>query len=97
MWCLLAPVISAMLAARGFSWKRKLIYASITLGVFALFRLAYEVFGLLEIAARQQAENPDAPSLLVLFYGAFLTSFPLAMLVFFVGRTPSLLWSKRVD
>ena len=88
-------VVSAMLASRGFSWRRKVVYASVTAGVYLTVGVAYDTLGLGEIALRQVAQNPDSPSIPLLLYLTFLTAFPLAMLVFFVGRTPSLLWSKR--
>lgn len=94
---LVVPVVSAMLAAQGFSWKRKLTYVAVTLGAYVLIGLAYDLLGLGDIAVRQATANASLPSIILMFYQVFVTAFPLAMLVLFVGRTPALLWSRVSD
>jgi len=94
---LAVPVISAMLASIGFGWRRKLVYAAFTFGLYVFTSLVAEIVGLRETAIQQLAGTGGIPSAGVVLYVAWLTTFPLAMLVLFVGRTPSLLWSKRAD
>lgn len=94
---LAVPVVSAMIAAIGFAWRRKAVYVSVTLGLYVLARVVAELAGLDDLAARELNTFGGFPSLVTMLYLAFLSTFPLAMLVLFVGRTPSLLWSKRID
>ena len=94
---LAVPVISAMLASQGFSWRRKLTYAAATLGLYVLGSLIAEATGLAAAASQQIIDPSSFPSLWVVLYMAYLSTFPFAMLVLFVGRTPSLLWSKKRD
>jgi len=91
---LAVPVISAMLAAQGFTWKRKLIYAAATLALYLLGSAIANATGLIALATDQLNSGTSFPSPWVLVYMAYLTAFPFVMLVLFVGRNPSLLWSK---
>ena len=92
---LAVPVMSAMLAAQGFTWKRKLAYyAAATLGLYVLGTLIAEATGLVDLASQQILDPTTFPSLSVVLYMAYLSTFPFAMLVLFVGRNPTLLWSK---
>jgi uncharacterized membrane protein YphA (DoxX/SURF4 family) len=91
---LAVPVTSAMLAAQGFSWKRKLTYAALTLGLYVLGSVIADVTGFLEFATQEANGAISLSSLWVILYEVYLFTFPLAMLVLFVGRRPSLLWSK---
>jgi len=94
---LAVPVASAMIASRGFSLRRKVTYVLITLGAYALAGVLAEVTGVHEAAAEQLNSNASFPSVATVIYMTFLTTFPFLMLVLFVGRTPTLLWSKRTD
>lgn len=94
---LAVPVISAMLASQGFSWKRKLTYAGATLGLYLLGSAVAEATGIVALASEQILDASSLPSLPVVLYMAYLSTFPLVMLVLFVGRTPSLLWSRKSD
>lgn len=94
---LAVPVASAMLAAQGFSWKRKLTYAALTLGLYVLGSVIAEATGFLEIATQEANGTLALSSVWVVLYEVYLFTFPLALLVLFVGRTPSLLWSKSPD
>lgn len=89
------PVVAVMLAARGFPWRRKLAYTLVTVMFFPFVMLMAEVTGLNAYAGSQLSQNQILPSLATMLYMAFLSTFPLAMLVLFVGRAPRLLWSKR--
>lgn len=91
---LAVPVMSAMLASQGFTWKRKLMYTAATLGLYVLGSLIAEATGLVELASQQILDPNSFPSLSVVLYMAYLSTFPFAMLVLFVGRNPTLLWSK---
>jgi len=94
---LAVPVISAMLASQGFSWKRKLVYASATLALYLLGSVIADATGLIELASEQISTPTSFPSPWVMLYVAYLSAFPFVMLVLFVGRSPSLLWSKSRD
>ena len=50
--------------------------------------------GVLERASQQVNEATGFPSMWTAAYAAYLTAFPLVMLVLFVGRNPALLWSR---
>jgi len=88
------PVISAMLASQGFTWKRKLVYAAATLALYLLGTAIADATGLIAAATEYVNAGTSFPSLWVLLYMAYLTAFPFVMLVLFAGRNPSLLWSK---
>jgi len=94
---LAAPVVSVMLAAEGFTWKRKLVYAVATTALYILGSAVADATGLMELANRQLTGNVALPSVWVVIYMTYLTTFPLLMLVLFAGRTPSLLWSRSTD
>ncbi len=89
------PVVAVMLAARGFPWRRKMAYALVTLTFFPFVMFVAEVTGLNAYAGMQLSQIQIFPSLGTMLYMAFLSTFPLVMLVLFAGRTPRLLWSKR--
>lgn len=94
---LAVPVVSAMLCARGFGWKRKAVYVAVTLGVYLLVGVAAGVTGFHAVAARELNSVGPFPSVPTMLYLAFLTVFPLVMLVLFVGRNPALLWERKQD
>ena len=90
--------IAVMLAAQGFSWRRRLLFAG---GTAALSLLLYEVVAhsflgraasaltALDIAVPTNWQIAAFVAVQVLFLGV-----PLAALALFVGRQPSRLWSK---
>jgi hypothetical protein len=90
-----APAVSAMLAARGFSWKRKITYSAVALLVYPLVLILGEVTGFNAMVGAEITTGTAFPSLWADLYLAFLATFPLAVLVLFVGRNPALLWSRR--
>jgi hypothetical protein len=94
---LAVPVVSAMLASVGFPWKRKAVYVLVTLGVYALVGVVGAATGFEQTVGVQLGAMDAIPSLGTSLYMAFLATFPLAMLVLFVGRTPALLWSSKRD
>jgi pheromone shutdown protein TraB len=94
---LAVPVISAMLASQGFGWRRKLTYTAATVGLYILGSQLARVTGLVELASKQILHPSSFPSLSVALYAAYLSTFPFAMLLLFVGRNPSLLWRKNKD
>jgi hypothetical protein len=91
---LAVPVICAMLASQGFTWKRKLTYASTTVALYVLGVVLADAAGLIS-RATQELNTAVFPSVPIMIFMAYLSTFPFAMLVLFVGRAPSLLWSKR--
>jgi len=91
---LAVPAVSAMLAAIGFDWRRKAAYASVTLAVYGLVGVLARVTGFQAAIAREVTTTAAFPSLAANLYMAFLATFPLVMLLLFVNRTPTLLWSK---
>jgi len=87
-------IASVMLGARGVSWRRRLAYAGVVLGVFISFNLAFTAVG----AWRYLKDAPiSSPLVWVLGIGYVVMglAFPLAALLLFVGRDPSVLWVKR--
>lgn len=89
------PVISAMLASVGFGWRRKIVYSTLTLWLYLAPAYIADAVGLIGAI-----RSPDAPitaltSLAAALYLIWWTAFPLLMLVLFVGRNPTLMWSKQ--
>jgi hypothetical protein len=91
-------VIAVMLAAQGFSWRRKMLFAGITaaLAVLLFQVVAHSFLGSAATALTGldvQATDWQLASFAivqVLFLGV-----PLAALALFVGRRPSRLWSSE--
>ncbi len=65
------------------------------MGLYVLGSYVAEATGLAAVASQQILDPSSFPSLWVVLYMAYLSTFPFAMLVLFVGRSPSLLWSKK--
>lgn len=89
-----APILSAMLAARGFPWRRKVVYSAITVGIYGLVSIVAQLAGVYEALDAEIGVVTSPLYLPILLYVAFVATFPLAMLVLFVGRNPQHLWSK---
>ena len=53
-----------------------------------------EVSGLHAIVRTQMTGASGFPSIVAILYMAWLATFPFVMMVLFVGKRPSLLWSK---
>lgn len=94
---LAVPVMSAMLASVGFGWRRKLTYSSITLGLYMLSGVVAELAGLHELARQQLTATDSFPSVWVVLYMTWLTTFPFLMMILFVGKKPSLMWRASVE
>ncbi len=90
------PAASAMLCARGFGLRHRLTYALATLGLCLLIDVIAGLSGLSELAW-QQNETRTPYGLGPTIYFAVTWAVPFAMLVLFVGRRPSLLWTKALD
>lgn len=91
------PVISAMLASAGFGWRRKIVYSTLTLWLYLAPAYIADASGLIGAIG-----SPDAPMTALTSLGAALyliwwTAFPLLMLMRFVGRTPTRMWSRTPD
>lgn len=95
MSMLAVPCVGAMLAAVGFGWRRKIAYACTSLALYVLSTIVADVAGLGALASRQLNSPTSFPSVSVLLFMAYLSTFPFAMLILFVGRRPSLLWSTE--
>lgn len=93
----MVSMVSTMLASVGFSRRRKIVYVSAAVGVYVLAVVVAGWAGLPELAGEQLSTSSTFPPVWVNVYLAFLMTFPFVMLVLFVGRTPTLLWSRRVD
>lgn len=89
-----APILSAMLASRGFPWRRKVVYSAITVGIYGLVSIVAQLAGVYEALDAGAGVVTSPLYLPILLYVAFVATFPLAMLVLFVGRNPQHLWSK---
>lgn len=92
---LAVPVVSAMVAAVGFSARRKIAYVAATAALYLLGTSTAEVSGLRQAAALELASGDAFPSLPTLLYLAWLSVFPLVMLLLFVGREPGRLWRRE--
>jgi hypothetical protein len=90
------PVLSVMLGARGFAWRRKAVYSAIVFGVYVLGGIVADAIGLHAVDSLFGTRGLFV-ALAAFLYLAFLWTFPLATLVLFVGRTPAMLWSRRSD
>lgn len=79
-------VASVMLSARGVRWGRRLGYAAFVLGTFLAFewltRSLQSAYGSSELVFE----------LLGMIAIVFMMAFPVAVLLVFVGRDPSVLW-----
>jgi hypothetical protein len=94
-------VVAVILAAQGTTWRRKLAFASVTVSLVAL---AFGFFALFHLAS---PIPPTDPSLMTdMQYAGFfgsnmglrllLLGAPLVMmLALFVGRRPSMLWTRE--
>lgn len=91
---LAVPVISAILSARGFSWQRKAYYSLGTLALYLGVGLLAQVTGFHESAQQETGSSQPFLPFATIIYVVFMSTFPLAMLVLFVGRNPARLWSK---
>ena len=87
------PAVSVMLSARGVAWRRRLAYAAATLGTFLVVDFLFASSGLAASVWPVFGVELGASALGVV-YMAFSMAFPLAALFVFVGRDPSVLWSK---
>jgi hypothetical protein len=86
-------VASAILAARGAPYRRKLLYAGVVLGGFVLVDFALTASGFLGWVAGGYGVGVVRTAIGVL-YDVFAYGFPLVVLVVFVGRDVSVLWVK---
>lgn len=93
---LLVPALSVMLAARGFPWRRKCMFAAGVLGVFLAIELVAYGLGVQAVTANATSFGASlGVTLLTLGYHTFLLVYPLAALVIFVGNDPRALWTPR--
>ena len=90
------PAASAMLCARGFGLRHRVTYALATLGLCLLVDVIAGLSGLSGLAWRQN-ETRTPYGLGPIIYFAVTWALPFAMLILFVGRKPSLLWSRGAD
>lgn len=88
------PAVCAMIAARGFGWARKAAYAAVAMGGYVSAGALATATGFHAQVAQQLAAGGQ-PSVGATLYLAFLTTFPFVVLLLFVGRKPSLLWSAQ--
>jgi hypothetical protein len=85
-----AGVASVILCSRGFSWGRKITFAAIVLVGFGAFQRWHDLLGL--NVGGGFATEPTA-TVVGMVYIVFMMAFPLAVLVIFLGRDPSALWT----
>lgn len=89
-----AAIASVMLAALGVKWSRKIYFAILTLGGYVAFD---KLWGKTPFATRMfdyGTGDLGADILGVLFVGLTM-AYPVAMLLLFVGKDPSVLWRRR--
>ena len=83
-------IASVMLSALGVPWPRKLVFATVCLGGFVLFELAFDALGL---TARMASFGYEmVASVIGTVYIVLVLAYPLVVLLLFVGRDPSVLW-----
>lgn len=90
----LAPALSAIIAARGFGWRRKRVYGALTLGGYFALGVVALASGIHAVAATELSTAASSPSALTTLYLAVITTYPFVMLMLFVGRRPARLWSR---
>ncbi|MDR3686257.1 MAG: hypothetical protein P4L93_04785 [Coriobacteriia bacterium] len=88
------PVASVILSARGASWRRRLLYAGLVIGVFLLVDFAFLASGLMQYSFAGLSQLDPLPSVLAVVYLFFAQGFPFVVLILFAGRNPSMLWTK---
>jgi hypothetical protein len=86
---------AVMIAARGVAWKRKALFALLTLGIFTLYDLLILLTGLRDVSSSSLAGTPTGPVVAVIgLLGAIVPLvLPLAMIAIFVDNDPSVLWT----
>jgi len=91
----LVPAVAVMACALGVGWRRKATSIALTVGGFTLFDAVTRATGLQSIASRPLAGRlgEQATVGLALIYALVPLVYPLAALVLFVGRRPSVLWT----
>jgi hypothetical protein len=87
-------VASVILSARGASWRRRLLYSGLVLGVFVLVDFVFLSSGLMRYAFVGLEALDPVPSVLAVAYMFFAQGFPFVVLLLFAGRNPSMLWTK---
>ena len=91
----LAPVVSIIVCALGFPLRRRLAFATATVGIYALTGWLAVATGFDARAVAQASSLDVLPSPVVTIYIAWLTTMPFAGLLLFVGRTPARLWRRE--
>ena len=92
------PVIAVMAAARGFPFRRKVIFILITLAGLFLIDLAGYYLGLDRFTtAPADLQTMPLTTLIpaVIYATGVPFAYPFLVLAFFVGQHPSRLWSSR--
>ena len=88
------PAASVILGARGASWRRKAAFAGAMLGIFVGLDAAFVMSGAMDYVLEASGSGLAASTLGVA-YGVLSLALPLAFLLVFVRRDPSILWVKR--
>jgi len=86
-----AGAASVMLCARGHGWGRRLSFAAITLLGFGAAQRWYDLLGL--TTATEGFATDSVATVIGMVYIVFMMAFPLVVLIVFVGRDPSALWT----
>ncbi|MDY0088323.1 MAG: hypothetical protein RBS78_07250 [Coriobacteriia bacterium] len=88
-----AAIASVMLAALGVKWPRKIYFAILTLGGYVAFD---RLWGKTPFATRmlEYGTGDLGANILGVLYVGLTMAYPVAMLLLFVGKNPSVLWSR---
>jgi hypothetical protein len=89
------PATSAILAARGATWRRRLVFAGIAMGGFLLADYVFLRSGLMHSSFEGLSQGDPWGSVVAVAYLAFAQGLPFVVMLLFVGRDPSVLWAKR--
>ena len=93
----LVPAVSVMACALGVGWRRKTLAIALMLGGFTVFDVVTRATGIQTLASKPLAGGFAEQAVLVggIVYAMVPLVYPFAVLVLFVGRRPSLLWTGR--
>jgi hypothetical protein len=86
---LLIPALAVIIAAQGYSWRRKAVFIAGAFGGLLAFGALISTFqlGATPVAIPGGSDIAHLPSLL------FAVAFPITLVVWFAGSTPSRLWT----
>ena len=92
---LLVPAVAIMAVAFGVGWRRKAAFVAATVAGSFPIEWAASAAGVSGVTRSVNIAREPVAFVAWLVYAGLVVAFPLAMLVLFVGRRPSRLWSRE--